>query len=471
MRTPSNLIASPAQFVIAAALAAAFAPSAAAAPRPPAVTVAVHSASGAGSSYFTLTGHPGAAAHAGTLEIDNRRRQRVVVRLDPVAALTATTLGSAYTTPGAAISKQATWMQLPMRRVVLAPRGHAGVPVNTLVPDGTAPGDYLSGISVEALGQERETRMRGNIAVSSVQRYAVGLLVNVPGPRSPLIRITSARVAREPAGLTFYLHALNSGNAILKNVRGEVLITRGRRTVARSKIGPGTFVNGTSIDLPLLVAREQPREGAFYRVRALMRYRGGIARFDNRVRFGHKAAQAQQDFGGRPLSDGRSGIPVWLVVLSFGVAFAVALAALLLFLRRRRTSGPIVALRALEAAIAEAEGEPLSLVRIVDVYDWTPARKLAASVRSRLRPSDALYRLSKYELLVILPGTHADAAEILYAEVRSTPAEVRVREANGLSAEILLKRLRQPRVAPDEIEVSPEMIQRWTSASKDEQLS
>jgi hypothetical protein len=472
MRIPSNLIASPGLVVAAAAVAAAFAPCAAAAPASaPAITVAVHSASGAPNSYFVLSGRPGGAARAGTLEIDNRRDKRVVVRLDPVGALTASTLGSAYATAGSALSRQAGWLRLPLRRVTIGPRGHVTVPVTTFVPGGTAAGDYLSGISVEALGQGRATRVRGNIAVSSVQRYAVGMLVSVPGPRHPLIQITSARIAREPAGLTFYLHARNSGNAILKNVRGWVLITRGRRVVARTKIAPGTFVTGTSIDYPVLVPREQPREGAFYRVRALMRYRGGVARFDNRVSFGHKAAQAQQDFGGRPLSDGRSGIPIWLVVLAFGAASLVAVVALLLFLRRRRTRGPIVALRALEAALAEADGEPLALVRIVDIYDWVPARKLAAAVRSRLRPSDALYRLSKYELLVILPGTHADAAEILYSDVRSTPAEVRVREANGLSAEILLKRLRQPRVAPDEIEVSPEMIQRWTSASKDGQLS
>jgi hypothetical protein len=470
MRTPSNLIATPALVVTAAVIAAAIAPCAAAAPTP-AITVAVHSASGAASSYFVVPGTPGGPARAGTLEIDNRRGKRVVVRLDPVGALTASTLGSAYATAGSARAANASWVHLPARRLVLAPHGSARVPVTASVPGATPPGDYLSGISVQALGQRHSTRLRGNIAVSSIQRYAVGLLIGVPGPRHPSIQITSARVAREPAGLTFYLHARNAGNAILKNVRGWVLITRGRRVVARTKIGPGTFVTGTSIDYPLLVPREQPREGAFYRVRALMRYRGGIARFDNMVSFGHRAAQAQQDFGGRPLTDDRSGIPVWLVVLAFGVTVLVAVAALILFLRRRRTRGPIVALRALEAAIAAADDAPLSLVRIVDVYDWKPARKLAGAARSRLRAADSLYRLSKYELLVILPDTNAEAAEILYAELRSTPAEVRVREANGLTAEVLLKRLREPRVATDEIEVSPEMIQRWTSASKDERLS
>lgn len=469
MRTPSPLIASPALVATAAAFAAAFAPAAMAAP--PDVTVAVHSASGPGSSYFTLGGRPGGASQAGTLELDNQRDKRVVVRLDPVGALTASTLGSAYTPPDSAVSRQATWVRLPTRRVSLPPHGHLRVPVSVAVPGGTAPGDYLSGVSVEALGQKRHTKVHGNIAISSVQRYAVGVLVKVPGPLHPLITITSARITREPAGLTFYLHAQNAGNAVLKNVRGQVLVTRGRRTVARLKIGPGTFVNGTSIEYPVLVPREEPREGAFYRVRAFMRYRGGIARFDNMVRFGHKAAEAQQDFGGRPLSDGRSGIPVWLVVAAFGAAFAAAVLALLIFLRRRRTWGPVVALRALEAAIAEAGGEPLTLVRIVDVYDWTPARKLAPAVRARLRPTDALYRLSKYELLVIAPGTHADAARILYAGFRPEPTDVRVLEANGLEPGILLKRLRQPRRAPDEIEVSPEMIQRWTSASKDERLS
>ncbi|HEY0387496.1 MAG TPA: hypothetical protein VGC71_03545, partial [Gaiellales bacterium] len=296
----------------------------------------MHPASGPSTSYFTLSSRAGDTVTAGTLELDNPRKRRAVVRIDPVGALTASTLGSAYGVAGSAISREAAWVGLPTRRIVLAPGATVRLPVTVAVPRGIGAGDYLSGISVEALGQHHQARVRGNIAVSSIQRYAVGMLVKVPGPRSPLIHITSARIAREPAGLTFYLHARNAGNAILQNVRGRVLITRGHRTVARAPLGPGTFVTGTSIDYPLLVAREQPREGASYRVRAFMRYQGGIARFDSKVTFSHAAAKAQQDFGGRPLTDGRSsGIATWLVVAS-GLLLAVFfLIALFIFLRRR----------------------------------------------------------------------------------------------------------------------------------------
>jgi hypothetical protein len=81
-----------------------------------------------------------------------------------------------------------------------------------------------------------------------------------------------------------------------------------------------------------------------------------------------------------------------------------------------------------------------------------------------------LYRIGKFELLVILPATHGDVGRSLYSDLRAGRAEVNVVEAHGRPADVLLVRLRNPDVALDEIELSPEMIQRWTSASKDGHL-
>jgi hypothetical protein len=453
MRFPSNLIASPALVAIAAVLAAAFAPSASAA-APPAMSVEVHPASGVAGSYFTLSPKPGQPTLAGTLEVRNRSSRRIVVRLDPVGSLTASTLGSAYGTASPERSGQAAWTRIAKRRLVLAPRQKTSVPVAVATPPDVRPGDYLSGISVQAAGPGQERRLRGNIAVSSVQRYAVGLLVDIPGPRHPQIRITGAKVTREPAGLTFYLHSTNAGNAILQKVSGTMLVTRGKRTVARVKIGPGTFVTGTSIDYPLLAPREQPREGAVYRVRAVMRYQGGVARFDDRVSFGHKAAQAQQDFGGPPVADANSKPPLWLTAAG-ALGAIVGLVGLLLFVRRKRTPGPRRARRALEAAStrAAAAHEPLSLVRIADGSGTVATRKLAAAARSRLRPTDRLYRLGKSELLVLMPVTRLDAARVVCADLplllaRSAGSDlvaIAVIEANGLHAETLIERLRETR--------------------------
>jgi hypothetical protein len=417
------------------------------------MTVVVHPESGVTGSYFTLSPRPGHPTLAGTLEVRNRSNRRIVVRLDPVASLTASTLGSAYGTAAPENAGQAAWIRIATRRLVLAPRQKVSVPVAVNTPPDVHPGDYLSGISVQAAGPGKERKLRGNIAVSSVQRYAVGLLVDIPGPRQPMIRMTSAKITREPAGLTFYLHATNTGNAILQNVRGKLLVTRGKRIVAQTTIGPGTFVTGTSIDYPVLVPREQPREGSVYRVRAFMRYHGGVARFDNRVSFGHKAAQAQQDFGGRQLPDARSKAPLWLIAAG-GAGALIGLVGLVLFARRKRTPGPRVARRALESASARAAAahEPLSLVRIADSSGATATRKLAAATRSRLRPTDRLYRLGKSELLVLMPVTRVDTARVVCVDLplllsRSVARDhvaISVLEANGLRATALLDRLREP---------------------------
>ena len=469
MRLPSKLIASPAPVAIAAAIAAAaFAPPALAA-APPAMTVVVHPAAGGTGSYFTLSPSPGHPALAGTLEVRNRRNRRIVVRIDPVASLTASTLGSAYAVAAAENVGQAAWVRVPTRRLVLAPHQKVSVPVAVNTPPDVRPGDYLSGISVQALGSARVSHPRGNVAISSVQRYVVGLLSEIPGPRNPLIRITSAKVTRDPAGLTFYLHATNAGNAILQNVRGKLLITRGSRVVARTKIGPGTFVTGTSIDYPLLVQREQPRENAVYRVRAVMRYHGGIARFDSRVRFGHKAAQAQQDFGGRPLTDAQGKAPQWLLIAG-GLGALIGLVGLFLFVRRKRTPGPRVARRALARAVEEARRAqtPLALVRIADSSGETAARRLASAIRGRVRRSDSLYRFGGSELLLVAPNTLVDAARLMCSDLQlplskaAGPGriDIRVVEAGRRSAEDLLKRLEEPAEALlDELELSPDAFE------------
>jgi hypothetical protein len=51
--------------------------------------------------------------------------------------------------------------------------------VVVLVPRSARPGDYLAGVSVEALGQNAETATHG-VSIASTVRYAIGVEVT-PG--------------------------------------------------------------------------------------------------------------------------------------------------------------------------------------------------------------------------------------------------------------------------------------------------
>jgi GGDEF domain-containing protein len=88
---------------------------------------------------------------------------------------------------------------------------------------------------------------------------------------------------------------------------------------------------------------------------------------------------------------------------------------------------------------------------------------MVAAVRARLRRRDRLYRLSRFELLVIAPDTRAATLNAIAAEVREDVARltgpdealVTVTEGGGRSADEVLKHLRDPRAEQlDEIEMT-----------------
>jgi hypothetical protein len=410
-------------------------------------------ASGPSLSYFKLSIKRGQLVQAGTIAVRNPSGRRLRVVLDPVAGNTIDTLGSTYGLPGSAGSGPASWLRLGRRRVTLAGGATAVVPISVHVPANAGPGDYLAGVAAEQLGQQAKSAIRGGVSTASVVRYAIGVETSIPGPRHPLIQFTGARLVHQPAGLSFLLEARNPGNVILQSVAGRALITRGSRVVARAPLGPGTFVTGTSIAYPVPTPHERPREGTVYRVRAYLRYAGGIARLDTLVHFGRAAALSQQIYGG-PKASRSSGLPGWLVaaLAALGVALA-SLAVGYLFFARRRRAGERSPVRAIEAALkaARQSGEPVSLISVSLAANGAGPRKLAVLLRSRLRHADRLCRIDAQQFLVVAPDTDEQTAEALAADLRrhahrgagaAAEVEVEVRTATpDASAADLLERI------------------------------
>ena len=365
-------------------------------------------------SFFDQTVKPGGLLQARIL-VKNLGTTPARVALDPVDAQTAENLGSAYRPRGLSVHGPTRWMRIARRRVSLAPGQELPLTILVAVPRRARPGDYLSGISVQVLNQQPKTTKAKGAQVNSKQRYAIGALVRVPGPRHPLIRFTGASVGFEPGGVTFRLRARNRGNEILQNVNGTAVISRGGSRVVVARMGPGTFVTGTAINFPITATKQHPRGGTRYRVKAVLRYHGGVARLDTVVRFSQSQAQTQQEFGGPPAKDnGGGGIPPWLWGLGGGLLGAGALARLLRRRPRGRGSvseGNALALLERELAGVGERGRPVSVVVLPDTpEDHRTRARIIKTLEPRLRATDVVADRNGKGIVIILPDTSERAA-------------------------------------------------------------
>jgi hypothetical protein len=285
-----------------------------------------------GLSYFKLTAHPGSKRVAGRIELRNPTGAALDVRLSSVDGLTLSTLGSGYAPPGSSAHGSTRWIGIGRNLVHLAPGSRTSVPVTVRLPTGVAPGDFLSGVSLEVLGQTSPGASPKGVSIASASRYAIGVEVSVPGPRHPLVQFTGAGIERQPAGLTFQLHVRNAGNAILEGVHGRVLVSRGGRVVLVRKIDAGTFVSGTSISYPVTAFHQSPREGTQYHLSGYLIYGGGTARLNTSVTFGRREAAAQQHYGMTPPAAPGAH---WWKIAGVAIIALYALGTTVLLLRRR----------------------------------------------------------------------------------------------------------------------------------------
>jgi len=228
-----------------------------------------------GLSYLTVQARPGRRVVAGWVELRNPGRRRQKVMLERVDGLTLDTLGSGYAPPGQAPYGSARWLLVRRHSTFVAPGTRIDIPVIVAIPRTARPGEYLSGVSIAALpAVNRITRGRG-VAIDSELRYAIGVLVTVPGRLRRRLEVRGAHIEMQPPGPVFIVDVRNPGNAVLRNVEGWITVTRADRRVERVRVYPGTFISHSEIEYPVRATREHPSPGTTYTVRAALRYPGG----------------------------------------------------------------------------------------------------------------------------------------------------------------------------------------------------
>ena len=226
-------------------------------------------------SYLTVRARPGKRVVAGWVELRNpgRRRQKVV--LERVDGLTLDTLGSGYAPPGRPPQGAARWLLFRRHATWVAPHRRIDIPVIVAIPRTARSGEYLSGVSIAALPSiERITHGRG-VAIDSELRYAIGVLVTVPGRLRRRLELRGAHIEMQPPGPVFIVDVRNPGNAVLRGVEGWITVTRADRRVERVRVYPGTFISHSEIEYPVRATGQRPTPGTIYTVRARLRYPGG----------------------------------------------------------------------------------------------------------------------------------------------------------------------------------------------------
>ncbi|HEV7584767.1 MAG TPA: hypothetical protein VGO14_03205 [Solirubrobacteraceae bacterium] len=335
LNRPARFVLAPrarvATLVLAATVLSCLAPPALSAPS--GLVVVPRPISQPGLSYFKLVGRPGSTARPGTIELRNPTDRPLRVVLSAVDGETLGTLGSSYAPPGSRGHGPTLWLQIDRRAIALPPRTSVSVAITVRVPRAAKAGDYLSGVSAEALDQRPRNVSKKGVSIASIARYAIGVETSVPGPRHPLIQFTGAEIQRQPAGLAFMLDARNPGNTILQGVHGFVRITRGSHVVLARTIETGTFVTHTRIAYPVTAFNERPTQGTRYRIVAWMHYAGGTARLDTNVTFGHRQADIARRYAHATPATG--GGTAWWKIAGVAAALAYALFTTVLLLRRR----------------------------------------------------------------------------------------------------------------------------------------
>ena len=143
-----------------------------------------------------------------------------------------------------------TWLNYPMEVTNLV-AGQATVrPFEIRVPGDAGPGEYITSIVLE---NDQPIADSGTVGTNQIIRQAVGVVVTVPGTRSPGLAIGAAS-ARTFAGTSVVsVGVANTGNVRLKPVALLTITDAGGGQVGQSRIQMDSFyaLTRTLIEVPL----------------------------------------------------------------------------------------------------------------------------------------------------------------------------------------------------------------------------
>lgn len=285
----------------------------------------------------------------GSVRVTNPGAAPVTVALAEVDAETAQTGGSAFADAAATPVATAKWLHLDESQVTLGPGDETSVAFTVQPPPGTAPGQYLAGITafVPAV-KEAPTGDAGQASASLTMqtRYVIGVQVDVPGEWTPALSITGASAMEQPSGTRLGITMRNTGDTFIKP-KGKVTLSNAEATpILTQPIALGTFLAGTDLTYP--VAWPGAPEAGQYAVDVELNYADDrIATYSGTFTVSENAPAAQPAPGEEPQpavqpaaapAPAASFLQPWMIYTIIGLLALVVLLLVVLLLRGRRSS-------------------------------------------------------------------------------------------------------------------------------------
>lgn len=303
--------------------------------------------------YFEFTLGPG-AHRAFAVVVKNLSSAPAGYSLYVSQASTGTSGGVAYSEQTAAPTGTASWLQVPAGPVTLRPGQNRQLILGVTVPTGTAPGDYVAAIAADSpssSASDASTGSGAHVRLTVSSRVVVAVVIHVPGPLRPGLRITQPAVVQDSGGRQILdIGFVDDGNELLKPLlEGTVTACSGGAPVVSIHRQLDTFVPRTSVTYTYSLAPTTLAVGC-YRVALQASFTGGaLGFFRGTLTVSPLAAGTVTTLNGGPgdshphTSAAPGGGTGTLLLAGIGVIAALLIAVLgllLALLRRRRPPHP-----------------------------------------------------------------------------------------------------------------------------------
>lgn len=199
--------------------------------------------------YFDLAMHPGDTARF-EVDLANDGETDVAARTYATDVFTIINGGYGGRLRDAPQTGATTWLTYSTAVLELPPGGRVRRSFTVTVPVAAGPGEYISSLVVE---NNAPIRSDGGIAFDQIVRQAIAVVVTVPGPRAPELKLGDAHHEIVAGRSLVKIAVENSGNVRLKPAVEFVLRDATRTEISRASVQMDTFYaqTDTFVAMPL----------------------------------------------------------------------------------------------------------------------------------------------------------------------------------------------------------------------------